>query len=179
MTRDDLKRFCALNIDFESIGLMEPGIPQGPYFCDPVEREDVGRIGCDGIHFILLPGDERVFCVDPSMGEIGTYVLPVGSDFQEFLSFVLYCKSATPLAQIFWMEKDRFAQCLATDETAQWPGCEEFFARQQAALDAIASTFQLKAVSPYPKVKALQAAFDPSVLNFSDEYYDILGIERS
>ena len=179
MTRDDLKRFCALNIDFESIGLMEPGIPQEPYFCDPVEREDVGRIGCDGIHFILLPGDERVFCVDPSMGEIGTYVLPVGSDFREFLSFVLYCKSATPLAQIFWMEEGRFAQCLAADETARWPGCEEFFTRQQAALDSIAAVFHLQPVEPYSKIKALQAAFDPSVLNFSDEYYDILGIERS
>lgn len=179
MTRDDLKRFCALDIDFEAIGLMEPGVPQEPYFCDPVEREEVGRLGCDGIHFILLPGDERVFCVDPSMGEIGTYVLPVGSDFREFLSFVLYCKDASPLSQIFWMGEERFNQCLNEDETARWPGCEEFFARKQAALDTIASAFQLKAVSPYPKVKALQAAFDPSILNFSDEYYDILGIERS
>ena len=178
MTRDDFARFCALNIDFESIGLMELGVPQEPYFCDPVERESVGRIGCDGIHFILLPGDEKVFCVDPSMGEEGTYVLPVASNFREFLSFVLYCGEASPLAQIYWMEEDRFNQCLNEAETAQWPGCEEFFARKQAALDAIASAFQLEAVYPYQKIKVLQGAFDPSVLNFSDEYYDVLGIER-
>ena len=178
MTRNDFKRLCALDIDFEAIGLMEPGVPQEPYFCDPVEREDVGRIGCDGIHFILLPGDERVFCVDPSMGESGTYVLPVGSDLLEFLSFVLYCKDASPLAQIFWMEKGRFETCLKEDEGVQWPGCEDFFARRQAALDVIADTFQLRPCQPYEKVKSLQAAFDPSCLNFSDEYYHVLGIER-
>ncbi|MFR3921564.1 MAG: hypothetical protein ACLTYN_05850 [Dysosmobacter welbionis] len=27
-------------------------------------------------------------------------------------------------------------------------------------------------------MKALQAAFDPSVLEFSDEYYDTLGLEN-
>ena len=179
MTREDLKRFCALDIDFESIGLMEPGVPQEPYFCDPVDREDVGRIGCDGIHFILLPGDERVFCVDPSMGEIGTYVLPVASDFQEFLSFVLFCKDASPLAQIFWMDEARFDACLKEGEAAQWPGCEDFFARRRRALETVAEAFHLQAQSPYAKIKALQATFDPEQLKFSDEYYDVLGIERS
>lgn len=31
---------------------------------------------------------------------------------------------------------------------------------------------------PYEPVKALQGAFDPGVLTFSDEYYDVLGLER-
>ena len=78
-TRGDLARFSALPIDFGDIGLMEPGVPQKPCFCDPAEREDVGRLGCDGIHFILLPGEEGVYCVDPAMGEPGTYVLPVAA----------------------------------------------------------------------------------------------------
>ena len=30
----------------------------------------------------------------------------------------------------------------------------------------------------FRKVKVLQAAFDPTKLHFSDEYYDVLGIER-
>ena len=67
-TREDMKRFCALDIDSGAIGLMEPSVPQEPCFCDPVEREDVGRLGCDGVHFILLPGEEKVYCVDPAMG---------------------------------------------------------------------------------------------------------------
>ena len=177
MTRDDLKLFCTLDIDFESIGLMEPGVPQEPYFCDPVEREDVGRLGCDGIHFILLPGDERVFCVDPSMGEIGTYVLPVAGSFREFLSFVLYCGDANPLSQIFWMDEQRFGRILSEDQNDAWPGCEEFFARKQAALDAVSKTFLLQKEYPYQKVKQLQAAFDPSSLHFSEEYYNVLGID--
>ena len=90
MTRDDLKRFRELDINFDSIGLLQSGADDFAYFCTPTDAEFVGRIGCDGVHFILLPEDERVFCVDPSMGERGTYVLPVASDFREFLSYVLY-----------------------------------------------------------------------------------------
>ena len=82
-TREDLARLCTLPIDFEAVGLMEPGVPQEPYFCTPVGAEYVGRLGCDGVHFILLPGDERVFCVEPSMGEPGTYVLPSVLNFSD------------------------------------------------------------------------------------------------
>ena len=108
MTRDDLKRFRALDINFDSIGLLQSGAKDFGYFCTPVDAEFVGRIGCDGVHFILLPGDERVFCVDPSMGERGTYVLPVAGDFREFLSFILYCQDANPLSQIYWMTRKEY-----------------------------------------------------------------------
>ncbi len=45
MTRDDLKVFRALDIDFDSIGL-EPNAGAVPYFCTPVGAEEVGSIGC-------------------------------------------------------------------------------------------------------------------------------------
>lgn len=153
-----------------------------PYFCTPVGAEYVGWIGCDGVHFVLLPGDERVFCVDPAMGEEGTYVLPVGEDFREFLSFVLYCRDANPLSQIWWMEEPRFRQMLTEDAEVRWEGGEEFFAGKKAALDTIARTFDLTPDltprDPYEKVKALQAAFDPACLTFSDEYYEVQGLDR-
>ena len=95
MTRDDLKTFHALDIDFDSIGL-EWGGDFAPCFCTPLGAEEVGSIGCDGIQFVLLPGDEKVYCVDPSMGDVGTYVLPVAGDLREFLSFVLCCHDANP-----------------------------------------------------------------------------------
>ena len=176
MTREDLARFRALKVDGSAIGLGEGW--DAPYFCTPVGAEYVGWTGCDGVHFILLPGDERVFCVDPAMGEEGTYVLPVGTDFREFLSFVLYCRDANPLSQLSWLEEDRFRQLLVEDAAARWEGCEEFFARKDAALDAIARAFDLVPQDPWEKVKALQAAFDPACLTFSDEYYDVLGLER-
>ena len=49
MTRDDLKRFRSLDIDFESIGLLQSGADGFAYFCTPTDAEFVGRIGCDGV----------------------------------------------------------------------------------------------------------------------------------
>lgn len=173
MTRDDLERFRKLNVDFESIGLDDTG-GLTPYFCTPVNAEYVGGLGCDGVHFILLPGDERVYCVDPSMGEPGTYVLPVGADFQEFLSYLLFCRSANPLSQIAWLAEAPFRALLAEDAQADGPGEGE----KHRALDALAAAFQVAPADPFRRVKALQADFDPSHLTFSDEYYDVLGLDR-
>ena len=175
MTRDDLACLRALPIEFSALGLEQGELM--PYFCTPVGAEPVGDIGCDGVHFVLLPGDERVFCVDPSMGEIGTFVLPVGEDLRQFLSFVLYCRDANPISQIWWMTGERFRDLLREDAAASWPGCEAFFAKKDAALSAVAAAFGLAPEDPFEKVKALQAAFDPSVLRFSGEYYDVLGLE--
>ena len=179
MTRDDLKAFRALDIDFDSIGLLQSEAEDFAYFCTPADAEYVGRIGCDGVHFILLPGDEAVYCVDPSMGEIGTYVLPVGSDLREFLSFVLYCHDANPLSQIYFLSEERFQTFAADEAEARGSGeLEELFEAKDAALAKIAEAFGIAPIEPYARVKALQGAFDPSVLRFSDEYYDTLGIER-
>ena len=173
-----MRRFRALDIDFDSIGLLQGGGDDFAYFCTPTDAEYVGRIGCDGVHFILLPGDEQIFCVDPAMGKEGKFVLPVGRDFREFLSFVLFCRDANPLSQIWWMDEQKYRQLLAEDAAQSWPGCEEFFARKAASLDAVAKEFGLISVDPFEKVKSLQGDFDPSVLHFSDEYYGVLGLER-
>lgn len=176
MAREDLARFCALNIDFEAIGLMEPGVEQAPYFCTPVGAEYVGRIGVDGIHFILLPGDERVFCVSPCMGEAGTFVLPVAEDFRSFLSYLLYCRGASPLEEIAWVDRAAFQGQLAA-EVADRERAPQLYGQEDHALAALAETFQVEPADPYERVKALQAVFDPARLQFSHEYYDVLGLE--
>ena len=183
MTRDDFRRFRALDIDFSAIGLLQDGGDDFAYFCTPVNAEFVGRIGCDGVHFVLLPGDERVFCVDPAMGEEGKYVLPVGGSFREFLSFLLYARDANPLSQIWWMDESRFRELLRQDAEQDWPGCdlkpdESLPQRNAAALAAVARAFDLTPAAPIEPVKAMQAEFDPSILRFSDEYYDVLGLDR-
>ena len=178
MTRDDLRIFHELEIEFDSIGL-DWGGEFVPYFCTPVGAEEVGSIGCDGIQFVLLPGDEKVYCVDPAMGGVGTYVLPVGSDLREFLSFVLFCHDANPLSQIYFLPEERFREFAADEAEARESGeLEELFEAKDAALAKIAEAFGIAPAEPYEKIKALQAAFDPGVLQFSDEYYDTLGIER-
>lgn len=113
----------------------------------------------------------------PRYGEPGTYVLPVATDFREFLSFVLYCRDANPLSQIWWLTEERFRELLEEDKRAVWPGCETFFAGKQTALERIARAFDLAPAAPYQQVKALQAAFDPTIMKFSNEYYDVLGLE--
>lgn len=174
-SQEDLKRFFALNIDFSAIGLAQ--VENAAYFCTPVGAEYIGWIGCDGVHFILLPGDERVFCVDPMIMEEGRYVLPVAEGFREFLSFVLFCRDANPLTWLSWMEETRFRQSLEEDAAETRDGCEAFFAKKDAALRAIASAFDLEPEDPYAKVKVMQAAFDPACLTFSEEYYDVLGLD--
>ncbi len=169
MTRDDYRRFRALDIDFYAVDLPDGG-EDFEYFCTPVGAECVGCLGWDGIHFVILPGDERVFCVDP-WGE--EYVLPVAGDFREFLSFVLYCRGASVLSLLGRMTGESFREYLAEDTREP-----ERTARVGAVLAAIAQAFDLTPTDPFDRVKALQAAFDPSILQFSDEYYDVLGLER-
>lgn len=176
-SRGDLETLKQLDTDLGAVGLEEVGAAQEPYFCTPVGAEPVARLGCDGVHFVLLPGDERVFCVEPSMGEPGTYVLPVAADVRTFLAYVCFCGDANPLSQIFWLDEERFRALLGSDRTAQWPGSDAFFARKRAALSALETAFGLTPVDPYGPVRALQTAFDPSCLTFSNEYYDVLGLE--
>ena len=152
-TRKDIQTFFSLPLDFSMLELEpETGADPVRYFCTPENAEVIGW-GSSGTHFVLLPGDEAVYCVEPELAGEGTFVLPVGADFREFLSHVLFCKCTSPLAQIFMMDEARFRRLLA-------------------------ETFYIQPRDPFQRVKALQAAFDPSKLEFSDEYYDTLGLDN-
>ena len=175
-TREDMKRFYGMDLDFGTLGLQKPDRDM-VYFCTPEGAEPAGSLGVDGIHFVLLPGDERVFCVDPSMMS-PAYVLPVAEDLRTFLSYLLFCKDANVLSQISWMSKQQYHDLLREDESARYPDWEERTARKKETLTRIEKGFTLTAREPFVEVKALQAAFDPSSIRWSDEYYDVLGMER-
>lgn len=175
MTRDDIRAFWALNIDHSAIGMERAGAEYA-YFCTPAEAEVFACLGCDGVHFVLLPGDEKVYCVDPAMGEPGTYVLPVAENFRQFLSYLLFCGDANPLAQLWWLTQPRFQAFLREERERSWEGMEDFQARKRAALETVAVAFHLEPADPWEPVKALQAAFDPGTLVFSREYYEVLGL---
>ena len=177
-TREDVKTFFGLPLDFSMLELEpETGADPVRYFCTPENAEIIGWGSC-GTHFVLLPGDEAVYCVEPEMAEEGTFVLPVGADFREFLSHLLYCKCTSPLAQIFMLDATRFRKLLEDNDANTWPGCEEDFKSRDASLDLGAETFHIRSRDPFQRVKELQTGFDPSVLNFSDAYYDTLGLEK-
>ena len=177
-TREDVKTFFGLPLDFSMLELEpETGADPVRYFCTPENAEIIGWGSC-GTHFVLLPGDEAVYCVEPEMAEEGTFVLPVGADFREFLSHLLYCKCTSPLAQIFMLDGTRSRKLLEDNAANTWPGCEEDFKSRDASLDLLAETFHIRSRDPFQRVKELQTGFDPSVLNFSDAYYDTLGLEK-
>ena len=110
--------------------------------------------------------------VRPECFEEGRYVLPVAENFREFLSFLLYCVSEAAIEQIANWDEAGFRDFLNGEENQVTP-------EARAALDRIAAAFDLAPRDPVEKVKALQAAFDPAALVFSDEYYDCLGISRT
>ena len=177
-TREDVKTFFGLPLDFSMLELVpETGADPVRYFCTPENAEIIGWGSC-GTHFVLLPGDEAVYCVEPELAEEGTFVLPVGADFREFLSHLLYCKCTSPLAQIFMLDATRFRKLLEDNDANTWPGCEEDFKSRDASLALLAETFHIRSRDPFQRVKGLQTGFDPSVLNFSDAYYDTLGLEK-
>ena len=174
-TREDVKTFFGLPLDFSMLELEpETDADLVRYFCTPENAEIIGWGSC-GTHFVLLPGDEAVYCVEPELAEEGTFVLPVGADFREFLSHLLYCKCTSPLAQIFMLDATRFRKLLEDNDANTWPGCEEDFKSRDASLDLLAETFHIRSRDPFQRVKELQTGFD---LNFSDAYYDTLGLEK-
>ena len=137
-TREDVKTFFGLPLDFSMLELEpETDADLVRYFCTPENAEIIGWGSC-GTHFVLLPGDEAVYCVEPELAEEGTFVLPVGADFREFVSHLLYCKCTSPLAQIFMLDATRFRKLLEDNAANTWPGCEEGFKSGDASLALLA-----------------------------------------
>lgn len=156
----------------EAIGLEWNG-NDTKYFCTPVGAEIIGWIGVDGIHFCFISSisSDMVFSVNP-MPCGKHYVEPIASNFQDFLSLVLFCRSASPLEQISWISREEFSELLKSDE-----GNSNL--EQEVALNILYTEFGIEAQSnAYQYVKNLQAKFDYSIIPFSEEYYEIIGIER-
>ena len=178
-TREDMQVFFSLPVDFSVLELEpETGADPVRYFCTPENAEILGWGSC-GTHFVLLPGDEAVYCVEPELADEGTFVLPVGADFREFLAHLLFCQCTSPLAQIFRMDETHFRRLLAENAAHTRSDCEEDLPRRDASLAAVAAAFRIQPRDPFRRVKELQAAFNPSALEFSDAYYDTLGLDRS
>ncbi len=160
-----------MKTDLTPVGLDLGGGSFTPYFCTPENYEFFASLGVDGVHFVLLPNDERVFLVDPAFGEISAYVQPVAENMRRFLSFLLSCRDANVISQIWWMSEDQYRELLREDAKNRVPGKEE-------ALNAIQREFSLEPTDPFAPVKTLCRDFDASILRFSHEYYDVLGLER-
>ena len=173
MTNNNLfHRFRALSFSKNAIGL-EWKDSDGTYFCTPVGSEVIGWLGVDGIHFCFIPSisADMVFAVSPMpCGEHN--VEPIARNFQDFLSLVLFCKDASLLEQICWMDEGQFSELLKSNEENSWP-------EKDVALNILRTELGIEIQSSaYHYVKSLQANFNYSTIPYSEEYYDTLGIER-
>ena len=109
------QKFRSLDFPKDTIGLEWSG-EDVAYFCTPVGAEIIGWLGVDGIHFCFIPSinSDMIFVVSP-MPCGDHYVEPVAYNFQDFLSLVLFCKSANLIEQISWMNERQFLELLKSE----------------------------------------------------------------
>lgn len=141
-----------------------------PYFCYPTNAKAIGFEGSIMYCFIESYG-EMVFACNPDTCA-DTYVYPLARNFEDFLKLILACGSTNPIEQIVWMSREQFEKHIQEEL--------EIRTKEQAAL-----LFHLETElgispmdNPYDYVKEVQTSFINSGIQYSDEYYDVLGLER-
>lgn len=162
-------KYMQLNYDTASISL-EKAEEVYPYFCYPLNAHAIGFEGC--IMYCFIEGyGEMVFAANPESCA-DTNVYPLADDFKDFMRLVLACGSANPVEQIIWMNKAQFEQHIEDERKIQTD-------KQKFLLDILAKKLELTPMeNPFEYVKSIQSDFDDSKIKYSDEYYDVLGIER-
>ncbi len=163
------QRFLDLGLDL-SLLCLEQCDNQPVYFCYPIGAQPIGYEG--SIMYCFLEGyGEMVFAVNPeTCADI--FVYPLARDFADFLRLILACGTVNPAEQIVWMTKDRFEEHVREEAAIRTPELIQ-------ALERISQELALEPMEePYEYVKGLQAEFDDSLIRYTDEYYDVLGIRR-
>lgn len=163
------ERYGELDIDGSLIGL-EQVEDIYPYFCYPTNARAIGFEGSIMYCFIAPYGDMVFACNPNSCADV--FVYPLAKSFEDFLRLILACGSANPVEQIVWMDKEKFAKHLKEEEAIRTED-------QKTQIRYLGRELGLSPITePYEYVKELQSHFDNSGIAYSDEYYDVLGIER-
>lgn len=163
------EKYMALPVDKGLFCLEHRDIIE-PYFCYPVNAEPIGFEGCTMYCFLPEYGDIVFACNPESCADI--YVYPLAANFEDFVRLILACGTANPVEQIIWMDKSRFEEHMVSEEKAL---TDE---QKAAAYQLQRELGLLPMVNPFEYVKAIQKEFDGSKVQYSDEYFDVTGIER-
>lgn len=163
------EKYCDLGIDGSLISL-EAAQDVFPYFCYPVNARAIGTEGSILYCFIEPYGDMVFGCNPDSCSD--SYVYPLAKTFDDFIALILSCGSANPVEQIVWMSKEQFIHHLDEEKAIRTKQQIEVLQQIQEKLGI------LPMGAPYDYVKRLQSEFDGSKIEFSDEYYDVLGIKK-
>ncbi len=162
------EKYLSLNIDGSLISLERAGCSD--YFCYPTNANAVGYEGC--IMYCFIDGyGETVFACNPeSCADICVY--PLARDFNDFIKLILACGSANPVEQIIWMNERQFEQHLQGEKEIR-------SAEQEKLLLFLKKELNIAPMqNPFEYVKELQKGFDYGKIQYNDEYYDVMGIER-
>lgn len=165
------EKYKKLNIDGSWIGLGQ-GIDDS-YFCTPA---GAGIIGWDnGIHYCFIEGfGETVFCVNPETC-CDYYVYPIARNFEDFLGLILETGNTNTLQQIIWWDRNMFEEFVNNSDEKEYRKRPEV----TQVLDIIAKETGVQPIdNPFEYIKTLQSDFPYEKIEFSDEYYDTLGLER-
>ena len=141
-----------------------------PYFCYPVNAKPIGFEGC--ILYCFLPEyGEMVFACNPESCAAQN-VYPLAATFEDFIRLILVCGTANPVEQIVWMDKNKFEKHMASE-------AKILTNEQKNAVQQLQRAFDLSPMeNPFEYVKGIQKDFDGSKIQYSDEYYEVTGIEN-
>ncbi|MBQ7290744.1 MAG: hypothetical protein IJW76_03345 [Clostridia bacterium] len=128
-------------------------------------------MGMGGVHYCTVESfGETIFAVVPDSAD--GYVFPIAHDLAEFFSLIAALEGTQLLDQIPIFPKNIFENALK-DHLAY--ADEE----RKAELAKFTKMFGVVAAkTPYETVIDLQNEIDISKIEFSKEYYDVLGIEK-
>lgn len=164
------EKFLLLNIDGSLISLERADCSYSDFFCYPTNARTIGFEGCIMYCFIDEYGETVFACNPESCADI--YVYPLARDFLDFMRLILACGSANPAEQIIWMNERQFEQHLRDEKEIRTAEQEELLLRLEKELDITPME------NPFVYVKNLQSGFDYGKIQYSDEYYNVMGIER-
>ena len=165
-----VQRFYLLDTDTCPVGLIQRQDDEG-YFCTPVGAHILVWTGVGGIHYCTIDGfGETVFAVNPERFENHVYL--VAESFEKFLGLILSTSSEAAIEQIVDWDRSTFDEYLQKDA--------DYFASEEVkkALMAIASLGIEPVEDPFGYVKKIQENFDYAKIRYTDEYYDVTGIEK-
>ena len=165
------ERYKKLNIDGSYIGL-EKGDEIGGYFCTPVGAKVIGWD--NGIHYCFIDGfGEMVFCVNPETC-CDYYVYPLARNFIDFLRLILATKNTNVMQQIILWDKQEYDEFIIAPDTVEFENSEEVV----AALNALRTLGITEMENPFAYMKDIQKDFTYDKIQFTNEYYDTLGLDR-
>ena len=162
------EKYCQLEIDGRWIGLEKSDMCV-EYFCTPLDATVIGWE--NSIHYCFIKGyRDMVFAVNPETC-VDKYVYPLATNFKEFLRLILACGSTTAVEQIIGWSKDQFEDFLHSEDNKVFP-------EQAEVLKIVAEELKLQPMEDvYGYVKSVQELFDDRKIKYSNEYYDVLGLE--